>query len=183
MARIPRPIFRLGGEYVAVKPIRLHAGKTIEPGEDVKLKKHQLRSLYQRLRIGPKGHPWTEQAIEARGYPKHFITDNPPPQVERQSETFEGGFPIRVDDDRHITADEFSAWVNEYMSDADAYGALDDNEKQELLGDMIEEMSITPEAVEPERIGSQWGFPSMPDAPKFTSRKKARQWLSEQEGE
>lgn len=69
MARIGRPIYKRHFEYVAVRPIRLNNNTVIEPGKDVKLRPHQMRSLYLRRRIGPKGHPWTEHALKTKGFP------------------------------------------------------------------------------------------------------------------
>ena len=83
MARVGRPIFRRHVEYVAVRPIRLNSTETIQPGEPVKLRAHQMRSLYLRRRIGPKDHPWTEQALKnPKGMPKPFTSPEPVPSSD-----------------------------------------------------------------------------------------------------
>ena len=77
--RIGRPIFRRSDTHVAVRPIRLTPKDTIEPGQPVKLRGHQMRSLYLRRKIGPKDHPWTLQALKSqKGLPKPYITPEEP---------------------------------------------------------------------------------------------------------
>lgn len=76
MARIGRPLFRRGLKYVAIRRIRMTATHFIEPGERVDLPTYRLRALYNRRRIGPEGHPWTEQCLRhSEGYPKPWVTD------------------------------------------------------------------------------------------------------------
>ena len=65
MPRVAQPIFRRGLTYVAVRPIRMTRGTTVEPGTVIDLPNYRLRSLHLRRKIGPKGHPWTEYAIKA----------------------------------------------------------------------------------------------------------------------
>lgn len=90
MARALRPLFRRHLEYVAVRPISV-MGRLIQPGEpvgrDQGVRLHVMRSLHQRRRIGPKGHPWTEQAIASRtGYPKPFVSDRSEPEPAPEPE-------------------------------------------------------------------------------------------------
>ena len=68
MAKRPsRPIFRHNVKYVAVRPVKLTSKVTLAPGEPVDLRPHRLRSLFNRKRIGPVDHPWTDWALEAIG--------------------------------------------------------------------------------------------------------------------
>lgn len=62
MAATRRELFRPGYDFVAVRPIRLTAKETIQPGtklDNSKFRGYHLRSLYQRRRIGVAGSPWT----------------------------------------------------------------------------------------------------------------------------
>ena len=66
VARPRQCLFRIGLDFVAVKPVRLTSTITINPGERVKgLRRRHLRSLYRRKRIGVVGDPWTESMLEA----------------------------------------------------------------------------------------------------------------------
>lgn len=202
MARTARPLFRRIDRqtgkpivYIAVKPISTGSESSIQPGEIVNLRPHQLRSLYQRRRIGPEGHPWTEQALASKGFPLPFVSDNPPTNVE----TFEDGFPITTDTGATIDAAMFADFVSNRSGDMNALAEMDDNAKQEMLGEMVAELDApaaqalaaaenggssdeTPaeaSPVEPVKIGSQWGFPDL-TTKKFSSKKKANQWLDDQ---
>lgn len=78
MARVGRPIFKRHEIYVALRRIRLSTDDYLEPGDVVDLPTYRLKHLYNRRRIGPRGHPWTEQALAVGdGYPKAFTTDDP----------------------------------------------------------------------------------------------------------
>ena len=197
MPKVGRPIFRRGLKYVAIRRIKMSAIHIVEPGELVKLPTHRLRSLYMRRRIGPEGHPWTEQALASKGFPLPFVSDNPPPADK--PETFEDGFPITTDTGATIDAGMFADFVTNRSGDMNALAEMDDNAKQEMLGEMVAELDApaaqalaaaengsatdqtTAEAspIEPVKIGSQWGFPDL-TTKKFSSKKKANQWLDDQ---
>lgn len=94
-----RPLFKRKAKYVAIRPTKIK-GEVVQPGEDVDLRQHHLRSLYQRRRIGIKGHPWTEAVLETKGFPKSIISEDPPaPEVKYDEATgFEEGFIHEVED-------------------------------------------------------------------------------------
>lgn len=75
-SRVGRPIFRRKLEYVAVRPLRLGSNLVLQPGDrvDDKVRPHHLRSLYQRRKIGPVGHGWTEAMLESKGFNRPEIT-------------------------------------------------------------------------------------------------------------
>ena len=181
MARIARPIFRRldkNGEpmiYIAVRPIRLGAKVHIKPGEEVRVKMHQLRSLYQRRRIGPKGHPWTEQSLKHQGFPLPFITDALATAESDVPPKFEDQLPITTPEKTVITEDDLRRFVATVSADF-AYDDLSDDQKQQALGRLIE----TIEPPEPVKLGSQWGYPDVTEE-KFRSKKKAKAWYAEQE--
>lgn len=183
MARIARPIFRRldkNGErmvYIAVRPIRLGAKVHIKPGEEVRVKLHQLRSLYQRRRIGPKGHPWTEQSLKHKGFPLPFITDTVDPAEPDQPPKFEDQLPITTPEKTVITEDDLRRFVAKVSADF-AYDDLSDDQKQQALGRLIEAI----EPPEPVKVGSQWAYPDVTDE-KFRSKKKAKAWYVEQQKE
>lgn len=184
MARIPRPLFRRWERgtgkpmiYVAVKPIMTGSKATIEPGEEVNLRPHQLRSLYQRRRIGPKGHPWTEQALKSKGFPHPFITDNVEPAEPDEPPKFEDQLPITTAEKTVITEDDLRRFVATVSADF-AYDDLSDDQKQQALGRLIEAI----EPPEPVKVGSQWAYPDVTDE-KFRSKKKAKAWYVENQKE
>lgn len=79
----PRPPFRRGVPYIAIRPIRLTSKVVLEPGEKVDLPSHRLRSLFQRRRVGPAGHPWTEAMLGTEGFPTDwYSTDKAEGAVE-----------------------------------------------------------------------------------------------------
>ena len=86
--RIARPVFRRKETYVAIRPIRKSDGEIMKPGETLKgLKIHVLKYLYQRRRIGIKGHPWTELMLEdPKGFPKLMPKNEPKPEPEEPAE-------------------------------------------------------------------------------------------------
>ena len=180
MARIARPIFRRldkNGEpmvYIAVRPIRLGAKVHIKPGEEVRVKMHQLRSLYQRRRIGPKGHPWTEQSLKHSGFPLPFITDTLKPD---EPPKFEDQLPITTPEKTVITEDDLRRFVSDQAPEL-SYDDLSDEQKQQALGELIEFI----EPPEPVKVGSQWGYPEITNE-KFRSKKKAKAWYVEQQKE
>ena len=110
MAKIGRPIFKRHLEYVAVRRIRLSSKEFIEPGEDVKLRTHQMRSLYSRRRIGVKGHPWTERALKCEGFPKSYAPEEAP-----KVEPVNDGLPwvIVGTDKRFKNKGDAKAWLDE----------------------------------------------------------------------
>lgn len=197
MARVGRPVFKRGLEYVAVRPIKMTSKHTVQPGEPVMLPTYRLRSLYQRRRIGPKGHPWTEQALASQGFPMPFVSDNAPPP--ENTETFEDEFPITTETGARIDAGMFADFVTNRSGDMNALAEMDDNAKQEMLGEMVAELDApaaqvlaaaenggssdeTPAEASPVelvKIGSQWGYPDL-TAKKFRTKKAAKQWLREQ---
>lgn len=171
MAKVGRPIFRRGLEYVAVRPIKLTKTHTVEPGQPVTLPTYRLRSLYQRRRIGPKGHPWTEQSLKNNGFPLGYVTD----MVDSDLPTkFEDQLPITTPEKTVITEDDLRRFVATVSADF-AYDDLSDDQKQQALGRFIE--SIEPP--EPIKLGSQWGYPDITKE-KFRSKKKAKAWYIEQ---
>lgn len=183
MARIARPIFRRldkNGDpmvYIAVRPIRLGARVHIKPGEEVRVKMHQLRSLYQRRRIGPKGHPWTEQSLRHSGFPLPFITDTVTTVQSDEPPKFEDQLPITTAEKTVITEDDLRRFVATVSADF-AYDDLSDDQKQQALGRFIEAI----EPPEPVKLGSQWGYPDVTDE-KFRSKKKAKAWYLENQKE
>lgn len=64
--RITRPRqerFRRHFEFVVVRPIRLNATTTLQPGEEIAelgLRLGHIRSLYHRRRLGRKGSAWAD---------------------------------------------------------------------------------------------------------------------------
>ncbi|QNN99845.1 hypothetical protein P67b_00086 [Ruegeria phage Tedan] len=80
--RISRPLFRRGETYVTLRPVRMTDKLRLEPGEVINLPSHRLRSLYNRRRIGPKGHPWTEAILKSKGYPLGVVTEVDEDQVD-----------------------------------------------------------------------------------------------------
>lgn len=208
MARIARPTFKRHLEYVAIKRIRLRADEYIEPGEDVKLRQHHLRSLYSRRRIGPKGHPWTEHVLKVRGFPALNISPAAVAAVDAEPvpAAFEDGFPITTENGVVITGEDFAAFLLE-NSDAADLAEMSDDQKQIALGEMVvaveSDLGATDEdydqdddgdeedagsdddaddrddEIKPEKVGSQWGFPGLTDE-KFKTKKAARAWLEAQ---
>ena len=87
MARVSRPLFKRNVDYVAVRRIRTGPDSYIEPGEPVTGKTHKMRWWYQRRRIGPAGHPWTEQALESEGLPKAFFVEKTPVDTQTNTDT------------------------------------------------------------------------------------------------
>lgn len=66
--RPARPKFRRHETQVVVRPIRLSSTERIEPGvrlDSTKFRRHHLRALHRRRRIGPMGHPWTEFMLDS----------------------------------------------------------------------------------------------------------------------
>ncbi len=64
--RAARPGFRAGLTYVVVRPIRISARETLQPGHVIEpgaLRRHHMRALNRRRRIGPQGHPYTEYML------------------------------------------------------------------------------------------------------------------------
>ena len=159
MPRIARPLYRRHAEYVAVKPIRTHTNSVIKPGEDVKLRPHQMRSLYQRRRIGPKGHAWTEQALKQKGFPLPFVSDNPraselappaAPAIEPHKD--QRPWAILDTDQRFKTKAEALAW--------------------------IEAATDLPEGTEPVNDGLIWAIEG--NAERFTKKADAAEWIAAQ---
>ena len=174
MAKVGRPIFRRGLEYVAVRPIKMTSKHTVKPGEPVNLPIHRLRSFYQRRRIGPKGHPWTEQSLKNNGFPLAYVTDKVAPVEPDKPPKFEDQLPITTPEKTVITEDDLRRFVVTVSADF-AYDDLSDDQKQQVLGRLIE----TIEPPEPVKLGSQWGYPDVTDE-KFRSKKKAKAWYLEQ---
>lgn len=73
---IRQPIFSKSMSFVAVRQTRLSADTILMPGDAVEgLRLFHLRDLYRRRRIGPVGHPWTEDMLanqEARYSPERM---------------------------------------------------------------------------------------------------------------
>lgn len=73
---IRQPIFSKAMVFVAVRQTRLSADTILMPGDEVKgLRLFHLRDLYRRRRIGPVGHPWTDDMLanqEARYSPERM---------------------------------------------------------------------------------------------------------------
>ena len=167
MSRAPRPLFRRTDRatgkpivYIAVKPIMTGSKATIQPGEEVKLRPHQLRSLYQRRRIGPKGHPWTEQALQSKGFPLPFTSENKPnsekakaapaaPTVEPEKD--QRPWSIPGTDQRFKTKAEAAEWIE---------GAED-----------------LPEGIEPINDKLIWTVPGT--AERFAKKADATAWIAE----
>ena len=58
------PLYRRGIPYVFVCHHRLSRANVATPGQSCEgLREFHLRSLHRRRRIGPKGHPWTDEMI------------------------------------------------------------------------------------------------------------------------
>ena len=89
MRLVARPVFRRGLEYVAVRPIKLTSTVVVNPGERVELPSYRLRSLFQRRRIGPEGHPWTEAALGSTGFPSPWVDQVP--EEKKKSEPVKSG--------------------------------------------------------------------------------------------
>lgn len=69
--KISRPLFKRSMEFVAVRRIRVGTDSYIEPGTELSKKDFRLfhlRSLYNRRRIGPKDHRWTENVLKTKGF-------------------------------------------------------------------------------------------------------------------
>lgn len=174
MAKSGRPIFKRGLEYVAVRPIKMTSKHTVKPGEPVVLPTYRLRSLYQRRRIGPKGHPWTEQALASEGFPLPFITDAVDPGEPDEPPKFEDQLPITTPEKTVITENDLRRFVSDQAPEL-SYDDLSDEQKQQAVGELIEAI----EPPEPVKIGSQWGYPDVTEE-KFRSKKKAKAWYVEQ---
>lgn len=138
MPRIARPIFRRHADYVAIRDIRTHSKSVIKAGEDVKLRPHQMRTLYQRRRIGLKGHPWTEQALTRQGFPRPFVT--PPRPKPAQVDTFAEGFPITTESGAVIDAAMFGDFVATQTGDIQVLAGMDADQKQIMLGEMVAQL-------------------------------------------
>lgn len=70
--RHPRqPLFRRtfrSETFVLVKPLTVSREERLEPGTEIQgedMPLYRLKSLYQRRRIGVKGHPWTDWALNS----------------------------------------------------------------------------------------------------------------------
>ena len=62
---VPRPIFKRHNEHVAVVDFRM-GDQDIKAGEPFnrdKYRTHIIRYMFMRRRIGPVGHPWTEEML------------------------------------------------------------------------------------------------------------------------
>ncbi len=198
MARIGRPIFRRHETYVAVKPIKLTANDTIKKGEVVDLPIHRLRSLYQRRRIGPKGHPWTKAMLKADFFPKLTV------KAEAGSAPFVDRFPVRIGEIEDITVEAFTEWVGQAMGAMDIdreVGDLCETAMHAILDHMIankppqsldwpallemEDDSAPadiPEAgTEPTKTGKKWGFEGVEET--WKTKKAATEWLAAQHAE
>ena len=63
MPRVARPLFRRDMDLVVVRPTKI-SGKVREPGFELEgVRLHIRQHLYQRRRVGPKGHPWTDMLL------------------------------------------------------------------------------------------------------------------------
>ena len=88
-----RPVFKRWAapgvlqEYVAVRRIK-RGPDIVEPGEVLTAKLHVLKRWYRLRRIGPKGHPWTEQALAQphNKVPRPFYTAETEAEVEAEVE-------------------------------------------------------------------------------------------------
>lgn len=61
----PRPIFKRHNDHVAVVDFRM-GDQDIKAGEPFnrdKYRTHIIRYMFVRRRIGPVGHPWTEEML------------------------------------------------------------------------------------------------------------------------
>ena len=142
MAKVGRPVFKRGLEYVAVRPIKLTSKHTVEPGQLVNLPTYRLRSLYQRRRVGPKGHPWTQQALASEGFPLPFITDTVDPAEPDEPPKFEDQLPITTREKTVISEDDLRRFVSDQAPEL-AYDDLSDEQKQQALGELIEFIAYT----------------------------------------
>ena len=85
MSRTSRPIFRRAMRedrskpqiYVALKDMVYH-NVQIKAGEVVDAPLYVLRSLFNKRRIGPINHPWTDKIIQTGIYRKTFPQGMPP---------------------------------------------------------------------------------------------------------
>lgn len=67
---VRRPYFDRTADWVVVARHRLTSTTFLEPGMEImpgQFRRHRLMSMWQRRRIGPKGHPWTEAMLAAGG--------------------------------------------------------------------------------------------------------------------
>lgn len=166
MPRVARPLFRRTdretGEplvYIAVKPIMTGSKSTIQPGEEVNLRPHQLRSLYQRRRIGPKGHAWTEQALSTKGFPLPFTSDNKPNSEKTPDAQADQVMIEPVKDQRPWSVP----------------GADERFEKKADAKAFIEAADDLPEGVDPVNDGLIWTVPGCPD--RFAKKTDATAWI------
>lgn len=160
MARSARPLFRRfnreTGEpqiYIAVRSISTGTDSSIQPGEDVNLRPHQLRSLYQRRRIGPKGHPWTEQALASKGFPLGFVSDGKKPDDKIQlPEPIKDNRPWAVvgTDERFRTKKEAEVWAEKEYAEIEDQPAI-------------------------KKDGLVWTVPERPD--RFKKKSDAVKWI------
>ncbi len=187
--RIGRPIFRRHEDFVAVRRIRLGGDNYIEPGEPVTretFKLYHMRSLYQRRKIGVKGHPWTEAMLQSEGFYRPEISGAPADESEfLDAMGNDADWNPDLDQKVLSSTDEMEKVLKDSESGQDP---SEETEKTEEIGDpksadIKAEQSEntqpakeeTKEPVEPVKVGSRWTLPGITDK-KFTSKKKALEW-------
>ena len=80
MTRISKPIFRRHPKedltqrqvYVALRDITYH-NRLIKAGEVVDAPMFVLQSMFNKRKVGPANHPWTEDIVKTGIYRKSFI--------------------------------------------------------------------------------------------------------------
>lgn len=191
MGRVARPLFYRNKTYVAVRRIHLGSGQYVEPGEELKgFKVFHLKSLHQRRRIGPKDHPWTEMMLGSTGFPSVNVSDDTPTDpgvMLLGSNVLKSAYDIGG---KEVALGEivFHAQESSGLS-VEEWNGLEDRQRETMLAATLQElmansMSDVPDAtkkesVEPVKDGSRWVVPGHEDV-KFTSKKKAMEWLAEQ---
>lgn len=62
-----RPLFRRDHTYIALKPFS-NGDVDFKVGDVVERPAFMTRFLLRRNKVGPKGHPWSEQRLKKLGY-------------------------------------------------------------------------------------------------------------------
>lgn len=167
--RVGRPIFKRGVDYVAVRPLSLGVGHQLNPGDKVDLPVHRLRALYTRRRIGPAGHPWTDQAIATQGgYPLLMpqVSSDPVPDDQSGSDGQGDGSPETPANVPAATVPADTSGVKEDgSSGGDDPSSADDPENDDET---------------PVKVDAGWMLPRLTDQV-FATKKAASAWLAEQQ--
>ena len=148
--RVGRPIFRRKETQVAVRPIRLSREETVEAGTVMNdlVRPHHLRSLYNRRRIGPEGHPWTEAMLANDGFYKpeaHSGKEDPEPEEPMLvgSDTLDAVLTINGDEVQ-LGDVVVLAYKHSGLS-VEEWNALEDEDRDTRLNDFIAGMAVEEE--------------------------------------